>query len=178
MTRFTAADVDRAHAAWNASCGPAALAAICDLTLDEVRPHFGESFPGYTNPTMMFDALRATGRRWSWWATIGRDPRPQDWPLYGLARIQWDGPWMRPGVPIAARYKFTHWVGVSQGTGSRDQHLVDIFDINTISDGSPLEDGWGPLEWWSSEIVPRLTADIKRATGGWHVTHAIEVELR
>jgi hypothetical protein len=32
MTRFTAADVERAHAEWRCSCGPAALAAICDLT--------------------------------------------------------------------------------------------------------------------------------------------------
>lgn len=27
-------------------------------------------------------------------------------------------------------------------------------------------------------VVPALTADIKRATGGWHITHAIEVERR
>jgi hypothetical protein len=40
------------------------------------------------------------------------------------------------------------------------------------------EDGWGPLEWWSADLVPLLTADIKRATGGWHITHAIEVERR
>lgn len=35
MIRFTAADLERAHAEWSCSCGPAALAAICGLTLDD-----------------------------------------------------------------------------------------------------------------------------------------------
>lgn len=171
MTRFTLADLEHANATWRCNCGPAALAAICDLTLDEVRRHF-PNFPGYTNPTLMFAALRSTGRKWSAMQR-GFGGAPLPWPRYGLARIQWEMP---PGVPARALYRYTHWVGVSQGTGSRGQHLIDIFDVNTVGNGRPLEDGWGPLAWWVSEIVPLLTADIPRATGKWHVTHSIEVE--
>ena len=32
-TRFTLADVEGANATWGCNCGPAALAAICGLTL-------------------------------------------------------------------------------------------------------------------------------------------------
>lgn len=173
MTRFTSTDIDRANHDWLCTCGPAALAAILDLTLDEVKPHFMPAFPGWTTPTRMFDALRHAGARWTWRAVLRDSPHP--WPSYGIARIQWEGPWTQPGANARWAYTHTHWVGVSQGKGSRGQDLIDIFDVNTVGDGSALQDGWGPLEWWTSEIVPRLTADIKRATGKWHVTHAIEV---
>jgi len=115
--RFTLDDVDRAHAEWSANCGPTAFAAILDLTLDETRRHFGPEFEAkrYTNPTLMFAALRrALGNpphRWrvlpgsrSVDATVG-------WPIYGLCRVQWMGTWCDPGVPIAARYRRSHWIG-------------------------------------------------------------------
>lgn len=174
MTRFTYDDVTAANHDWLCSCGPAALAAICDLTLDDVKPLFMPAFPGYTTPTRMFEALRRSGRRWTVSNRMAlRDPH---WPTYGLARIQWEGPWTMPGASPRWAYTHTHWVGVSQGKGSRGQHLIDIFDVNTVSNGGPLEDGWGPLEWWTKDVVPLLTRDIKRATGGWHITHAIEVQ--
>lgn len=38
---------------------------------------------------------------------------------------------------------------------------------------------WCSLEDWSTHVAPVLAKDHnKRATGGWHVTHAIEVERR
>jgi hypothetical protein len=174
--RFTAADMEHAADDWSCNCGPAALAAICGLTLDEARPHFG-AFPGYTNPTLMRRALTAAGRRF----TVQRTDVPftdpgDEWPRWGLARIQWEGPWTQPGASPRWAYRHTHWVGVSQGKSSRGAGLVDIWDVNTLGDGSPLADGWGPLEWWSRDVVPLLTAGIPRATGGWHVTHAIEVQ--
>jgi uncharacterized protein (DUF433 family) len=117
MTRFTAQDVEAANDAWGCNCGPAAFAAILDLTLDETRKHFGAEFEAkrYTNPTLMFAALRsalgAAGRAWHVLpgsrpagATVG-------WPGYGLCRVQWEGRWTEPAVPIAARYRKTHWVG-------------------------------------------------------------------
>lgn len=161
-TRFTAGDVDVANAAWGLNCGPAALAAICELTLDEARKHFERErpFPGYTNPTLMFAALRSTGRRYNAVSAA-------HWPNYGLARIQWEGPWTQPGVPIRARYRYTHWVGAATAT-----HGVGVFDVNALSNGS----GWCALADWSAVLVPALTVDIRRATGGWHITHAIEVE--
>lgn len=226
MTRFTSADVDAAHSTWGCNCGPAALAAICNLTLDEVRPLFPD-FPGYTNPTRMFAALKSTGGRWNW-SSVTIAEQPPTWPSYGIARIQWLGPWMQPGVPIAARYKHTHWVGVSRlqpmavsidpevsfgrpvlrGTrvqvsvaadlavaGETPERIAQEFGVDTktvrsaiawhrgegetcIWDVNQLDigDGWAPLAWWTQRTVPTLTDGIKRASGGWSVTHAIEVE--
>lgn len=177
VPRFTLADAERANDAWGCNCGPASLAAICGLTLDEVHRHF-PGFVGYTNPTLMFNALgswsKATGRTWkpsTMNATAGSNAG-RTWPRYGLARIQFEGPWMQPGVPIAARYKHTHWVGARQAV-YRGQPGVDVWDINALADGLG---GWRPLEWWSGVIVPALTAEIRRATGGWHITHAIEID--
>ena len=172
--RFTLADLERANRDWQCNCGPAALAVIAGLTLDEVRPMFLPAFPGWTTPTRMSEALRRSDRRWSSITVPYRSTTT--WPIYGLARIQWHGPWTASGANQRWAYQHTHWVGVSQGRGSRGQHLIDIWDINTMGSVGGFEDGWGPLEWWSSEIVPLLTADIKRATGGWHITHAIEVQ--
>jgi hypothetical protein len=171
--RFTSADIDRAYWDWQCSCGPAALAAILGLTLDEVKPLFMPAFPGWTTPTRMLEALRRANKHWSSIAVPARTRTT--WPVWGVARIQWEGPWTAPGANQRWAYTHTHWVGVSRGKGSRDQHLIDIFDVNTVGGGGPLEDGWGPLEWWSRDIVPLLTKDIKRATGGWYITHAIEV---
>jgi len=176
LLRFSLADVECANAEWRCNCGPAALAAICGLTLDEVRALFGPNWPGYTNPTAMFAALRASGathhelRRTS--------ASEQLWPHWGLCRIQWDGPWMARNVPAVARYQRTHWVGVSRlilQDGTVSAPNVCIWDVNQL--GPPLNgDGWAPLAWWRSRVVPRLTSEVRRATGGWHITHAIEVE--
>ncbi len=67
----------------------------------------------------------------------GRATRP--WPRWGLCRIQWEGPWTRPGVPARTRYRFTHWVGAAVDTGG-----VGIFDVNVLANGS----GWCSLENW------------------------------
>jgi hypothetical protein len=170
--RFTAADVDRAHDTWRCTCGPAAFAAILGLTLDEARPHFG-TFPGHTTPTTMYRALRSTGRTWSA-LQRGLSGAPLPWPRYGLARIQWEGPWTRPGASPRWAYRHTHWVGAGPLYDSASRPIpgeMCIWDINTLDIG----DGWAPLAAWTRTTVPQLTADIPRATGGWHVTHAIEV---
>lgn len=162
MTRFTHADADRAYEEWGANCGPGAIAAIMNMTLDEVRPHMGDfEAKKYTNPTLMQDVLRSIGRRFS---NIGRN-----WPNYGLVRIQWEGPWTEPGVPMRARYRYTHWIG----TKLASQNNRGVFDINCINNGT----GWVSVADWSSEIVPWLLEQYPRATGSWHVTHGIEVSL-
>jgi len=165
--RFTLADLEVANAAWGCNCGPGALAAICGLTLDEVRPHFGPSWPGYTNPTAMLNALRSTGRRW--YSCEGPSRlAPPSWPRWGLCRIQWEGPWTQPGVPMRARYRYTHWIGAA----TDPRRGVGIFDVNVLANGS----GWCSLEDWSTRIASALAKDHdRRASGGWHITHAIEV---
>ena len=158
---FTAADAVRAYDAWGCNCGPGALAAVLGISLDEVRPMIPDfDAKRYTNPTMMNVALRASGREWKKVGAV--------WPAYGLVRLQWEGPWTEPGVPMAARYRYTHWVG-SWITSTRGH---GVFDINCMNNGT----GWALRDDWEREIVPAITAQYKRASGKWHVTHALQVE--
>lgn len=170
--RFTGADAERAYKEWGANCGPGAAAAILGLTLDEIRPLFaavGFESRHYTNPTMMLDVLRASGRGITYLA--GKRLPSDPWPSWGLVRIQWEGPWMRPGVPPAARYRLTHWVGASRsGSG------VGVFDINVVGTGPANDhDGWTTLQAWSEVVAPHLMEGIPRADGKWSATHSIEV---
>lgn len=170
--RFTLQDGERASGGWGANCGPGAIAAVLGLTLDEVRPHLGDfEAKRYTNPTLMLATLKSLGALFEV-TQLGRSPRGGKvtfvgWPIFGLARIQWEGPWTRPEVPIRARYRFTHWVGVAR----RDVNDVGIFDINCMASG-----GWVRVEDWASVIVPYILENcVPRADGNWHITHAIEV---
>ena len=159
--KFSAVDAALAFDAWGCNCGPTALAAIAGFTLDEVRPHIPDfESKHYTNPTMMNAGLRALGVRF---CKIGRR-----WPAFGLIRVQWEGPWTEPGVPIAARYRYTHWIGGCETGGS-----YGIFDVNALANGS----GWVSRENWVALMVPFLCNLYPRATGKWHVTHGLQVSL-
>jgi hypothetical protein len=162
--RFTAADAERASETWGANCGPGAIAAMLGMTLDELRPHLGDfEAKGYTNPTLMFETLNRLGVTW-------RQVRgAKQWPSRGLVRVQWEGPWTQPGVPMRARYRYTHWVGaVTRAPGD-----IGIFDINAMSNGS----GWVSLQDWSDTLVPWLLSEaVPRANGRWHLASVIEVE--
>lgn len=161
--RSIARDMEAAHEEWGANCGPSALAAITCRTLAMVRPHMGDfEKKGYTNPTLMFAALRSMGVRFE-----HRRNEPQLWPVYGLARIQWHGPWMDPGVPIRARYRQSHWVAAMR----RGKTDIGIFDCNALANGT----GWGALADWERVMVPAITAEIPRANGEWSITHSIGV---
>lgn len=156
---FTAADAERAYAEWGCNCGPAALAAILRRPLEDARRWLvGFDAKRYTNPSMMLDALDASGARWR---RVGGP-----WPLYGLVRVQWEGPWTQPGVPMRARYRYTHWIGAATVKGE-----VGVFDVNCMANGS----GWTKREHWEEDIVPAITALYKRASGAWHPTHVLEV---
>lgn len=165
--RFTADDAYRAFDTWGANCGPGAIAAICGLTLDEVRPHMGDfESKRYTNPTLMWSVLRNLGVRFSY---RGGDLGRENWPCYGLARIQWEGPWTKPGVPMRARYRHTHWVGAAVDP----ERGVGIFDINAIGNGS----GWCSVADWAGALVPIILEEcVPKADGNWHITHSVEVE--
>lgn len=166
--RFTAEDADRAFDEWGMNCGPGAIAAICGLTLDELRPHMGDfERKGYTNPTLMWEVLERVGARFRT-RGLASNVLKLDFPRYGLARIQWEGPWTAPGVPIRARYRHTHWVGAAIVQGR-----VGVFDINAIGNGT----GWSSLEDWSETLVPFILGEcVPRASGGWHITHSVEID--
>lgn len=167
--KFSLEDANRAYDAWGANCGPTALAAIMGMTLDEVRPHLKDfEAKHYTNPSMMFGALWSIGRGW-------RKLNPVTWPWYGLARIQWEGPWTEPGVPMRVRYRETHWIGVAidNRVVPASETSIGIFDVNAMGNGS----GWTTLQAWKDILVPHIIKEcVPRANGKWHITHAIEVE--
>ncbi len=161
-TRFTADDADRAHHEWGANCGPGAIAGILGMTLDEVRPHMGDfESKRYTNPTLMWEVLGRLGVDF-------KARRVREWPTFGLARIQWEGPWTRPGVPPRAAYRYTHWIGVKRAAAD-----IGIFDINAIGNGS----GWCSLADWSGILVPMILSEaVPKASGAWHIAHSVEVK--
>lgn len=154
---------------WNFNCGPAALCAIFNLTPEEVRPHLQDfEQKGYTNPQLMLRALLSLGAKWNTRTNpiCGEIP----WPAWGLARVQWSGPWTKPGVPIAARYRKTHWVA-SCKTALGERH--GVFDVNALSNGS----GWTSFFNWKTTLVPAILAECEpKADGHWWLTHSIEIE--
>lgn len=167
--RFTGAEADQAADVWGMNCGPAALAVMLGLTLQEVRPHLGDfEQKRYTNPTLMFAALDHARAQWKCTRPmIGTDAAVKGFPRYGLARIQWEGPWTQPGVPMRVRYRHTHWVG-TMALACR----TAIFDINCLA----AANGWVGFKDWHEKLVPWLLAACEpKANGGWHITHSIEI---
>jgi hypothetical protein len=163
--RFT---LDEASAAWGGkfNCGPAAICALLDLTPDELRPRMGEfESKGYTNPTLMFETLERCNARHR---RIYRSDEPNAvFPKlqHGVVRVQWGGPWTKPGVPMRVRYRQTHWVGARENS-------TEIFDVNAMCIG-----GWMPFTEWAGKLVPWLIRECcAKADGTWWPTHALEVE--
>ncbi len=167
--KFSLEGAEIANESWGFNCGPAAVAAICGLYLDELRPHLGDfELKHYTNPKLMWEILNNLGVRWMMQTNT---PGGVQWPNYGLARIQWEGPWTAEGVPMAARYRQTHWVGVH----GLNRLNIGIWDINCLS--IDHRTGWVSLDDWTNLMVPFITGNIKRANGKWHITHAVEIKL-
>lgn len=167
--RFTEADAEQAWKEWGCNCGPAALAAVLGITLEQARGLL-RSFDSrrYVNPTMMRTALNyywpQRPLEFGWHVLTG--DRPQIWPMYGLARIQWHGPWMNPGVPARVAYGKTHWVAACRGVDND----TGIFDVNAMNTG-----GWISLADWRDIMVPWILKEVPRADGKWSITHVAEI---
>lgn len=163
---FTADEARLAHDSWGCNCGPAALAMILGITLDQVRTavdRVGFAERRYMNPTMMQKAIGiAGGRLIGIGNRIDREPAELNFPTCGLARIQWTGPWTAEGANLKWRYRQTHWVASwCSPTG------LTVFDVNG---------GVRSFYDWEETIVPAiLEACVPRADGGWYVTHSWEV---
>jgi hypothetical protein len=148
-------DTHEAYAEWGANCGPAALAALSGLLVNATRRWF-PSYPGraWTNPSQMRAAIDAAGLRYEV-PKLG----PKEFPAYGFCFIQWEGPWLSPGVPIGAAYRNTHWVATCLA-GQR------VYDVNAGE--------WIGRDEWEEDVVPHIVAHTPRATGGWFVrTHLL-----
>lgn len=165
--RFTADDVDRAQS-WGFNCGPGALCAVLEKTPDEIRPHLLDfEKRGYTNPSLMFAILRDLDIEFS----VDRHADQVTnyaLPRFGLVRVQWSGPWTRPGVPIRVRYRHSHWIAVRRY--GADPRETMVFDINGI------KEGWITWEVWRSQLVPWLLEQCEpQSDGSWWPTHSIEI---
>jgi hypothetical protein len=158
---YTLADAERARA-WGCNCGPSAIAAITGKTLEQVRPYLLDfERKGYTNPTLMYAILNGMGVRYR------LVHPPVSFATWGLVRVQWEGPWTAPGVPVQARYRHTHWIG-----SCLDDGKYWIFDCNAICVG-----GWIPQAEWTDQLVPWLLRECQpKADGRWHITHRLEVD--
>jgi len=163
LVAFTVDEANALNASHRFNCGPAALCAVTGLRPIEalaVITHFAER--GYTNPKMMAAALTAIGASWrrTWECSDAIKPEHPQFPEFGLVRVQWDGPWCKPGVPAVARYFHSHWIAVDDAR---------IFDINCLCVG-----GWVPWLEWDTQVVPWLLKDTK-ASGNWWPTKCWDV---
>jgi hypothetical protein len=167
---FTIEEAQRFYDEWRFNCGPSALCAVSGKRPEEAllaMPKFLER--GYTNPKMMAAALTTFGIGWRvLHAEDGAVNFPKNefrFPEYGLVRVQWAGPWTKPGVPVRARYRHSHWIAVDEDW---------VFDINCMCAG-----GWVPFTEWSSQVVPWLLNEVEpKASGEWWATHCWQIERR
>lgn len=160
---FSEADALSAYDEWGANCGPNALAFALRVPLESVRyaiPDFDAK--RYTSPTMMAQGIAAMGRTFTPYAfprVVAAMFSPA--PVLSLVRIQWTGPWTAEGANPKWAYRQTHWV-----TAWKELEVPTIFDVN----GGVMD-----FEVWKAEVVPALTAQTKRADGGWFPTHVWRV---
>lgn len=152
-------DVAAANVRFGASCGHAALAAILGCEVERAWRAGQAIFAGksWVSAPAMEQVLRDT-RPGNW--RVGSSER--QFPVRGLALLQWDGPWMAPGLPFGAQLARTHWVAVDRVPAGEM-----VYDIN--------QDGWLPRAAWELSTIPMLLALHKRATG-WHVRRTYEVQ--
>lgn len=154
---FTASEANHAANEWHANCGPMSLAAALMIDLPTVRCFIpGFDAKGYTNPTMMEAALATAGILYNRTTKLKTQV-----PCEGLNRIQWEGPWLEPGVPAGAAYGYTHWIAYAEGH-------VFCSAVGLI--------GWVPIIEWRDLVAKVCREEIKRCTG-WHITHHYNFEV-
>lgn len=163
LARFTEDEAYEANDQWRFNCGPASLCVLLGLTPAQIRPRLG-SYRGFMSPTEMGAALDRLGRRYS---MSKSPPRSKAMCTLGIARVQWDGPWLAPDANPVAAYRHTHWVASIQD----DARGMCVFDVNALDLG-----GWLLYPAWRQCIAAEITRDIRRATGDFWVTHRFELQ--
>lgn len=140
-------DIEAAES-WGANCGPAALAAILELSMSQVRPMLGDfESRQFMNLTDVKAVLTRAGRGFS---SQSHAPR------HGLIFIQWGG---HDHKPARAQYRFTHWIAI---------HDDNVFDINL-----PEIVSWAH---WQG-IIPALFKDEGHGDGTFKIRRALVVAV-
>lgn len=160
---YVPTDINEAHDAWRANCGPCAVAALLGREVNAVRELF-EPWPGYTNPTLIKAALKRAGKTCV--PTLADALRTN-----GLGMIQWEGPWEAGGARAA--YRHTHWVGLAWRFVEpvRTGPVLFVYDAAIGARG-----GWLPLDFFSRRIIPLYLEDQPKATG-WRFRQVLEILL-
>lgn len=164
-TLYEPPDAEAAHKAWKATCGPCMLAAMLRVPVNAVRKLFPE-FPSrdYTNLTAMKLALYG--------ALVPYNVVKATELAYGLAQVQFTGPWSQPEVNPKVSYLHTHWIGLA----TTPEYGLLAYEINAGS----LEHIWGqwvPMAFWESEVLPLLLTQHPRADGGYHFRWTCELYI-
>lgn len=142
-------DVETANRLFGANCGPVTFAALLSLQTCDVMQFFSHfETRKFTTCRDMTQALDACGIEF----TIGTD-----YPDFGFALIQIEGPWTRSRKAARWSDKYTHWIGVC---GQR------IYDINAAE--------WVSTPEWEEQIVSAVITATPGATG-WSVKRSVEV---
>jgi hypothetical protein len=144
--KYTEEDSKRANKEWKATCGPHAIAAACEVSLEQVREGMlkaAVNYRGWMSPTQVTRTLLTLGRVHNYASGL----KTQDL-CEGINRVQWEGKWLNPGVPARVAYFHTHLVAQFQGV------VLCTCCINHE---------WVPLEDWR--------AFIPGACYPFHITH-------
>jgi hypothetical protein len=145
-------DAEEAYLAFRAHCGPAALAALLKHPVMTLWPALGNmEHRGYCTPSHLLRVLGTMGitsvtlNAAALRHRIATSDQPDQEPaLYGLLFLQWTGPWSKPGVPVRAQYRHTHWVG----TALTQEYGRMFYDINAAGLGNVWGD-WVSC-WWGT----------------------------
>lgn len=171
---FTEEESQAAYDCWGANCGPNSLAFALQVKLEAVRhaiPGFEEKL--YTSPTMMKAALANLKTPFVPILSPNKDgilePAAMFHETISLVRIQWTGPWTKPGANAKWAYRQTHWIATWA-----TREAGDFLELKRTTIGLFVFDCNGGIcsfKSWQEEIVPALTAAYPRADGGWFPTH-------
>ena len=91
---------------------------------------------------------------------------------YGLAQVQFTGPWSQPEVHPKVSYLHTHWIGLA----TTPKYGLLVYEIN--AGGLEHTRGqWVPMAFWESEVLPLLLTQHPRADGGYHFRWTCELYI-
>lgn len=134
-------DILQSERAFNATCGPISFAAVLGTFVIEVMRYFPE-FPQrhHTTAADMVYALKNCGAEFT--------HAGEQLPHTGMALIQMEGPWTKPGVPVPAQLCYTHWIGV------RGDYIFD-----------PCLEDWIERDEWLAQGAMQWMSAVKGCSG-------------
>lgn len=154
---YTVEESETANREWMASCGHHSIASAAGVSLADVKAACSK-LCGWMSPTMIEETLLALGCRYS--VVKGKfSGKPasrinERW----IMRVQFEGSWLKPGVPAGAAYQRTHYIAAGDGL---------VMDTMRHSNVLCTAEEWENLQ---AENV----AKVKSATG-YYFTHLWQI---